>query len=326
MLASVVALASCFTLKSLTAYSPRTRKLFSLFSGLLIHYYVFGLSGLASGVTNIFSYLAIVVLPKDTQHLAVFFVSGLGLSLAQIHKQIFHFGVNGLDVPMNLMFNFCRVTALACNIRDGQKVIAARKAGLEPNLKSRELRYAIEEIPSFSDYMSYLYFCGAAISGPFYEFKDFVQMIRQEGDFKKIPSTLKPGLTRFLHAWMMVAIGALLAQVVDEHFLVSEEFLNEYSLLAKIGYMYLVLKMMMSTYLVGWCLMEAGPIASGLGYNGVDSQTGEPRFDRVQSVNLVKIEVSTSVKSYLGNWNISVHNWLKNYIYLRMLPNRGTTK
>ena len=44
---------------------------------------------------------------------------------------------------------------------------------MEVDLKSREVKNAIEEIPSFFDFMAYLYFCGAAISGPFYEFKDF---------------------------------------------------------------------------------------------------------------------------------------------------------
>jgi hypothetical protein len=42
------------------------------------------------------------------------------------------------------------------------------------DLKSREKEYAIEEgIPSFFDFWCYMYFCGAAISGPWYEFKDF---------------------------------------------------------------------------------------------------------------------------------------------------------
>ena len=83
-----------------------------------------------------------------------------------------------MDVPMNLMFNFCRVTSLACCLKDGQVLTKARKDGKEPDLKTREIRYAIEEFPSFFDYISYLYFCGAAISGPFYEFKDFKLMIR----------------------------------------------------------------------------------------------------------------------------------------------------
>lgn len=62
------------------------------------------------------------IMPPQYQHISIFVVSGLGLATAQIHKQIYKFGVNGLDVPMNLMFNYCRVTSLACCIRDGYSV------------------------------------------------------------------------------------------------------------------------------------------------------------------------------------------------------------
>jgi lysophospholipid acyltransferase len=66
--------------------------------------------------------------------------------------------------------------------------------------------------------------------------------------------------------------------------------------------------------------MEVGAIASGLSYNGTDEE-GNPRFDRIKSVVLWNLETSYKVKDFLANWNISVHNWLKYYVYLRMLPN-----
>ena len=80
---------------------------------------MFGISGLASLANNMVSYLTIAILPRSHSHIAVFVVSGLGLALAQAHRQIYFYGYNGLDVPMNLMFNFSRVTSLACCIRDG---------------------------------------------------------------------------------------------------------------------------------------------------------------------------------------------------------------
>ena len=86
---------------------------------MFIHFYVFGLSGLASLATNLVSYLAMQLAPARSQHIVIFVVTGLGLALAQIHKQIFNFGVNGLDVPMNLMFNYCRLSSLGCCVRDG---------------------------------------------------------------------------------------------------------------------------------------------------------------------------------------------------------------
>ena len=118
MAASIVALCSCFALKAHPG-SAFQRKLFSTSFGLAIHYYVFGLSGLASLASNVVSYLAICIAPSEKQHIIVFIVCGLGLAFSQIHKQVYSFGVNGLDVPMNLMFNYCRVTSLACCIRDG---------------------------------------------------------------------------------------------------------------------------------------------------------------------------------------------------------------
>lgn len=235
MIASIVALICCFALKAHTG-SPFQRRLFSTCTGVFIHYYVFGLSGLASLATNVISYAVIRLAPRQYMHVIVFVVSGLGLALAQIHKQIYSFGENGLDVPMNLMFNYCRVTSLACCIRDGIRIKEARLKGVEADLKRREKAYAVEEIPSFFEFMAYLYFCGAAISGPFYEFKDFQEMISRTGDFKNVPSTVKPGLIRFANAWMCVGTGAIIGSYVDEKFMLTSEFLNDYNIFEKLFY------------------------------------------------------------------------------------------
>ena len=45
--------------------TPFQRKLYSMTMGMIIHYYVFGLSGLASLTTNVFSYIAIRVMPRS---------------------------------------------------------------------------------------------------------------------------------------------------------------------------------------------------------------------------------------------------------------------
>ena len=198
--------------------TPFQRQVYSTTMGLAIHYYVFGMSGLASLLTNVFSYLAIIAMPRAYSHITIFFVSGIGLALAQAHRQIYYYGWNGLDVPMNLMFNFSRLTSLACCIRDGEKMAQAKKEGKEADLKPREKAYAVEEVPSFFDFMSYLYFCGAAISGPWYEYKDFRQMIKQEGDFKDIPSPIWAGTKRYIEAWLRVATGAVLSIYIDEMF------------------------------------------------------------------------------------------------------------
>ena len=60
---------------------------------------------------------------------------------------------------------------MACAMSDGLKI---KKMGEAANLKSREIKQAIPGGSlNFVDYWCYMYFCGAAISGPWYEFNDF---------------------------------------------------------------------------------------------------------------------------------------------------------
>ena len=92
-------------------------------------------------------------------------------------------------------------------------------------------------------------------------------------------------------------------------------------MLEKMAYLYGVTKQMSQTYLVGFCLMDVGPIACGLAFNGYEKDTGKPKFDRVQSVNLWNYEFSCTVKDLIASWNMSVAKWLKYYVYLRFLPN-----
>jgi len=66
--------------------------------------------------------------------------------------------------------------------------------------------------------------------------------------------------------------------------------------------------------------MEAGPIASGLAYNGV--LEGKARHNRIKSINVLKFYLACSVKDCFANWNISVHEWLKHYVFLRLLDSK----
>lgn len=81
----------------------------------------------------------------------------------------------------------------------------------------------------------------------------------------------------------------------------------------------------MSTYVIGFCFMECGPIASGLSFNGVDSK-GNAQHDRIKSVLIYGLMTSYRVKDFLASWNISVHEWLKYYVYLRLLDNKKRGK
>ena len=47
-------------------------------------------------------------------------------------------------------------------------------------------------------------------------------------------------------------------------------------------------------YYTSWCIIDGAIIASGLGYNGKDPETGEHRFDRILNVNILGVELGNS--------------------------------
>jgi hypothetical protein len=87
---------------------------------------------------------------------------------------------------MTLMFSYCKNTSLACNIKDGYFAKKAEAEKKEPVLKGREKLFLIKEMPSFYDYMAYMYFCGSAISGPWFEYKDLYDFLRVQGHYSKV--------------------------------------------------------------------------------------------------------------------------------------------
>ena len=69
-----------------------------------------------------------------------------------------------------------------------------------------------------------------------------------------------------------------------------------------------------------WALTEGACILSGLGYKGIDPQTKQIRWDRLENVNPAGIEFAQNSRAYLENWNKNTNNWLRNYMYLRVTP------
>jgi len=75
----------------------------------------------------------------------------------------------GADITAVMMLNLCKISAIAINYRDGSVPVAKR----DTELKSREKEYLVEKLPSFYEYMGYMYYCGGTIAGPFFEYKDY---------------------------------------------------------------------------------------------------------------------------------------------------------
>jgi len=154
----------------------------------------------------IISYFVMLWFPRRSQHKVVFTVNAVLLGAAHIHKMYYYYGFWGAEITQAMMTNLTKVSAICINFRDG----AVPKSSRETYLKSRKMIYfgkgigerehLLEELPSFYDFLGYMYYCGGTIAGPFFEYKDYINFIERTGHYQAIPSTIKATLNRLSHA------------------------------------------------------------------------------------------------------------------------------
>lgn len=122
------------------------------------------------------------------------------------------------------------------------------------------------------------------------------------------------------HGLTCLVLHLLLAEICELEHVLTPEFGSE-AFGYKLFYSYLIIKKIVFRYLFAFCMMDSAVIASGLAYNG-RSESGIEQFNRIISIRIYEIETSLRIKDFLTNWNISVHLWLKNYVFLRLMKTR----
>ena len=68
-------------------------------------------------------------------------------------------------------------------------------------------------------------------------------------------------------------------------------------------------------YLTGWSFSEASIASCGFTFNGYVK--GRPTFDKIRSVDLW-VDTTYNPQDKVRMWNISVQNWLRRYVYVRV--------
>lgn len=96
----------------------------------------------------------------------------------------------------------------------------------------------------------------------------------------------------------------------------TEEYLT-YPLWLRCIMNIVVVELFYMKYYVAWWLGEGACAVAGLSFNGLDEK-GNPRWDRISMVDIVKFKWGTSVsREVTPAWNIPSQVWLKRYVYTR---------
>lgn len=96
-----------------------------------------------------------------------------------------------MDITTYTMILTAKLSAMAFCYKDGGEK--------EENLLKEQKYLKIEKLPSVIEVLSYVYFPGACIAGPFFEFADYKRFIEKKERFADIPNPILPSLKRFLH-------------------------------------------------------------------------------------------------------------------------------
>jgi lysophospholipid acyltransferase len=232
--------------------------------------------------------------------------------LVAIHlrQMILDYGGWRMDITATLMMYTCKWTAFAWCYKDGGKD--------DKDLSEDQKLKKITELPSFFEYVSYIFFYASAIVGPFYDYKDHVEFIQLTGNYQKIPSCVAAGIAYMLCGFVAMAVVVLYGARVHHNFMVTEDFAG-WPFWQKFIFYNVSMQVYRMKYYTGWLFATANVTAAGLNYDS--SVTGKgylSSFKKIVSVRPVDFEFSDNIKDKLEAWNSSVQTWLKNYVYFRV--------
>ncbi|KAI9295695.1 MBOAT-domain-containing protein [Neoconidiobolus thromboides FSU 785] len=240
----------------------------------------------------------------------VFLWAMIHMSYTHILRQYYDYGLAKMDYSGPQMIWTIKLTMFAFNVYDGQRDLK--------QLSGYQIERRIQRLPSFIDFLGYVFYFGGFFVGPAFDYFDYQQFLRAEY-FNKVnnnsslfPPTILRAVKCFVVGIICATVPIFVAPYLNVKTLLTPEYLSK-PFVVRVGYVTLVPLLERFKYYFVWSLAEGAFILSGFGYNGSNSKG-------ISNVDIAKVEVPDNLKMVLENWNMATNLWLRNYIYLRLTP------
>ncbi|KAF2680133.1 MBOAT family protein-like protein [Lentithecium fluviatile CBS 122367] len=294
-------------------------------------FYLVGLFDLWSGLRTlvISAYGAYAIAAKINSP----YMPWIGFVFLMGHMSINHIirqNVNdpsSVDITGAQMVMVMKLTAFCWNVQDGRLP--------DSELSDFQKEHAVRTLPSLLDYTGYVFFFPALFAGPAFDYCDYNNYITSTmftlppgTDPSKAPPTRKkrkiprsgtPATIKAVIGSIWIFAFLKFSSWYNPELLLGNEYMK-YWLPRRIWFLYMLGVTTRMKYYGVWTLTEGACILSGIGFNGIDSQTGKAKWDRLTNVKPWEIETAQNTRAYLGFWNINTNHWLRNYMYLRVTP------
>ena len=155
------------------------RHAYSIIVGIIIHLFMFRGGVVHFWGLGVVVYTILSFIDKKKLPWVVFIVCLMHISAMHIYRLLFDFGNWTIDSTTFLMPLVSRLSSLGFVYADGAKD--------ETELSKEQNQRKIVEKPTFLEILSYISFPCANVCGPFFEFRDYIDFIEENGRYKSIP-------------------------------------------------------------------------------------------------------------------------------------------
>ncbi|KAM8726248.1 lysophospholipid acyltransferase 2b [Acanthopagrus schlegelii] len=305
--------------------SPVIRHVVATLLGLYFALFCFGWYALHFLVQSGLTYGIMILTGVEHMHKYCLLVALSYLSLCQITRvYVFDYGMYSADFTGPMMVITQKITSLAFEIHDGM----ARK---EEHLTPGQKILAIRRMPTLLEYFSYNCNFMGILAGPTSSYNDYIAFIEgdprrhrdQEADRKSNsrlrqsePSPNTEVVRKVATSFFCLLVFLSVCKVFPVERNIDDDFIANMPVYAQVVYLYLSMLTTRPKYYFVWTLADAINNAAGFGFNGYN-EDGSPRWDLISNLRILNIELATSFKVFLDNWNIQTAHWLKRVCYER---------
>ncbi|KAI8832295.1 MBOAT, membrane-bound O-acyltransferase family-domain-containing protein [Chytriomyces cf. hyalinus JEL632] len=199
------------------------------------------------------------------------------------------------EKPMMMMV--IRLTTFAWYVHDG-------------TLDKKLQPLSIKEFPNILEYFGYTCF-----------FASYRSFIRREAPFDKIPSRVRPVLTTFTVGFLSAVTHVVLTQSYSYEYVATTEFYETLPLWKRLLYIQVSGISARTKYYAIFQLTQSASNLIGIGYTGPSPTNSDVAiWRRAQNVSILDVEFAQNFKQLFGAWNMKTALWLRNCVYLRMVP------
>jgi len=302
------------------------RHAYSIILGVFLHLFMFKEEAIHFWALDVVVYLILTFIDRKRQAWVVFITCMAHLSLLHIRRVIFDYGGWSMDATTFLMPLVSRLSSLGFVYADGRRMIEQEKNKTKSDLKdTRELsddqkERLVKDKPTLIEIFSYTSYPAANMCGPFFEFRDYIDFIEENDRYKNIPQSFQRSFKKLFQGLFFLVLCIGIPFIIDVREIVTIEFYE-------LPYYYQLLKFMAAliavrtTYYVAWYINDGSITLSGLSYNGKDSN-GIEKFDRINCADALGVELCTSPRDGIKNWNSQTAEWLRHYLYNRLVAKK----